>query len=219
MWNAASKFNLAGGTLRAASLDLRGGSARLNWTAGTLLVDGIGSNVGGVLSIPAGGTLGGTGTLPGTTLSLGGPGPAKISPGDVIGDVATLSVGGGAALTNSSTFAVDGAANGSADELDLDGQLILTDAQLNVSVPAGAVLTVGQVVTIINNRSANSTAGRFANATPTGLGYDLFVAGTQAYAISYVGGAGNDVTLTTLGPAAAVPKPRQRPSGSATSPI
>jgi hypothetical protein len=71
----------------------------------------------------------------------------------------------------------------------------ITDGILQLSLANGFRPTVGQTFTIINNTGSSAVSGVFEGVpegtTVSGGGYD--------FKLSYVGGTGNDVTLTTIG--------------------
>ena len=54
--------------------------------------------------------------------------------------------------------------------------------------------TLGTTFTIINNEGGSAVSGTFAGLAEGAV----FAAGGQLYKISYVGGDGNDVTLTSV---------------------
>ena len=115
--NTSSRVNLAGGTLRAASLILTANASGLNWTGGTLELTG-GSLTGlSSLITPDGGTLMGTGTINAhVTIASGG----TLAPGNSPG---TLTVDGDLVLGSGSflDLEIDGTAAGAFDRLIVTG--------------------------------------------------------------------------------------------------
>ncbi len=176
------------GTLTVSGTQLFTGPTAVN--AGTLLVNGTLMTGGGTVTVAAGATLGGTGTLQRAvvvsgTLSPGVNGPGTLTTGNV-----TFNAG--------STFAVD--VNGpnagtDYDQLMVNGTVALGNATL--ATKGGFTPTVGQALTLINNDASDAVSGTFSNLSEGAL----VTVGNLTGPISYVGGDGNDVTLTAAGPA------------------
>ncbi|MBY0514763.1 MAG: autotransporter-associated beta strand repeat-containing protein, partial [Gemmataceae bacterium] len=153
---------------------------------GTLLVTGL---VPGAAAVNTTGTLGGTGTVSGTvTVNNGG----HVAPGVATGVLQT----GPVTFAGGSSFdvQVNGTTPGTqADQLAVTGTLNLGGATLNVSGTIPSV--VGQVVKIVDNDgTADPVVGTFAGIPEGGT---VLINGSN-FAVSYVGGDGNDVTLTQL---------------------
>lgn len=130
----------------------------------------------------SGGAVAGTGSL-GQIYGLSG----SILPGDNVG---TLNVGT-TSLNSLMTFGLQvGTVSGISDQLSVTGLVSLNNALL--SVTAGQYLTVGNVFTIISNNATDAVSGTFLNQ-PQG---SLYTVGNYTFQISYIGGTGNDVTLT-----------------------
>jgi hypothetical protein len=130
----------------------------------------------------SGGAIAGTGSL-GQIYGLSG----SILPGDNVG---TLNVGT-TSLNSLMTFGLQvGTVSGISDQLSVTGLVSLNNALL--SVTAGQYLTVGNVFTIISNNATDAVSGTFLNQ-PQG---SLYTVGNYTFQISYIGGTGNDVTLT-----------------------
>jgi uncharacterized repeat protein (TIGR01451 family) len=104
---------------------------------------------------------------------------------------------GNLTLTSGSTLAIEllgPTVRTRYDQVNVTGTVDLGSATLNVSL--GFTPTAGQVFTIINNDgSADAVTGMFAGL-PEG---STFTLGGRAFRVSYMGGDGNDVTLTALG--------------------
>jgi hypothetical protein len=81
------------------------------------------------------------------------------------------------------------------DQVVATSSVVITNGTLQPSIISGFIPTVGQTFTVINNTSANPISGVFTNlpegSTISADGYD--------FKLSYVGGDGNDVTLTVIG--------------------
>ena len=159
-------------------------TGNVNVGAGILQVDG---SLATSAKVFVDGTLKGTGTLPMVQISAIG----TLAPGNGPGVITT-----GSLLTESgSVFSVElnGATVGTQyDQDDVTGSVTLADATLSISL--GFIPTTGDVFTIINNDSNDAVSGTF-NGLAEG---SVITVGRQQFQISYVGGSGNDVTLTAL---------------------
>jgi len=135
-----------------------------------------------------GGTLGGDALINVLTVSAGG----TVAPGASAGELST----GELAFAAGATLAVEigGTALAQFDRLDANGIVTLGGATLDVAFIDGFAPARGDSFTIIDNDSLLAVVGTFAGL-PEGAVFD--VAGTQ-FAITYVGGDGNDVVLTAL---------------------
>jgi MYXO-CTERM domain-containing protein len=137
----------------------------------------------------SGTTLGGTGTISGpVTVNTG----ANIAPGDGGNNTGTLSTGA-LTLAATSNFQVDinGTTAGTFDQLNVTGGVTLAG---NLVVTVGTALTDHPTFIIISNVSAGAVVGTFA-----GLAQGATVtSGDNTFTISYTGGDGNDVVLTTV---------------------
>lgn len=148
-------------------------------SAGTLLVNGSAST--STITVASGATLGGTGTVGNVSVAVGG----KLSPGTV--GVGTLTGGN---INNAGTLAIDIASAGNADRLNATGSVTLSGP---LEVVASPGIATGTSFTIVNKTSGGAVGGTFAGK-PQG---SQFVASGYKWVISYTGGNGNDVTLTT----------------------
>ncbi len=172
----------------AGVLDLTGASSyggTTNVTGGVLDVDS--DQPGGPVTLGAGTTLGGSGTVGTITSSSATVSPGNPAPG-------LLTDGGDLNLDSGSTFtaALNGATAGSGySQLAVSGQVNLGNATLDAT--AGFTPADNASFTII-------AAGSPVNGTFAGLsqGAMLTISG-QPFTISYTGGAnGDDVVLTSL---------------------
>ena len=160
---------------------------------GTLLVDGS-TDSGSAVSVADSATLGGRGEVGGTV---------------DVADRGTVAPGGSAGIlrTGSATF-VSGASldieiNGTTvgdhyDQLDVAGAVVLGGATLDVSLDFTPA--TGDAFVIVNNDGTDPVTGTFDNL-PEG---NVFTVGPATFQITYQGGTGNDVVLTTIDPAAPV---------------
>lgn len=156
---------------------------------GTLVVTGTLSNAASAVTVSgAGSRLAGTGTIAGTT---------------TLGAGTFLDVGVTGDLYND--FGFDGALDvtGATVSFNLDsgtqsfGQLVangltLGGATLSINDAGSTVLAGGTSFLLVDNTSAGSISGAFAGLAEG----DSLTIGVNTYVVSYVGGTGNDVTLT-----------------------
>jgi hypothetical protein len=143
-----------------------------------------------------GGKLAGTGNVAGVVAVQGG----ALSPGQSAG---LINVTGSYTQTAGSTFAeeIGGATPGSGyDRLAVTGSVTLA-GDLTVTLINGYTPAVGATFIIVDNDgTSDAVSNKFVNK-PQGT---EFYSGVNRYRISYVGGNGNDVTLTFLGQAAVI---------------
>ena len=153
------------GTLTLSNTDTYIGSTTVN--SGKLVVNG--HLLGAAVTVNGGGTLGGDGKVPATTVQSGG----VLSPGDSPG---TLTAGS-LSLQTGSTFNEElrGTTAGSQyDQTVIPGRRHrrADSPTLNISFLGGFLPTVGQQFTIINNKSGSSVIGTFSQgSTYTFNGY------------------------------------------------
>ena len=134
------------------------------------------------------GTLAGNGTLGAVTtgrLFLGAT-PPCCGDTHAIGTLQTQSI----SITGMAYF--DLVPGGTSDRLEVAGSVTLGGSTLNLTVPGGS-LTSGQTFTLIANDGSDAVAGTFAGLAEGG---QIALPGASV-TISYVGGDGNDVVLTT----------------------
>ncbi|MEK0451981.1 MAG: hypothetical protein RL088_4249 [Verrucomicrobiota bacterium] len=172
--------------------------ATSSYTGATLVNDGLlrvsGSITGSTVTVEgSSASLGGSGTVGPTSVLNGG----TINPGVTTGILSTIgsfSMTAGTFLVSEINGLVLGA---DYDQLNVAGAVALGNATLSLG---GTYTGIADIFTlIVNDGSADPVSGTFAGLPE---GAPVFAAGTgQQYTISYVGGDGNDVTLT------AVPEP------------
>jgi len=157
-------------------------------TVGTVLVtDGFGD------APPA--LLGGTGTVGNVIVQNAG----ILAPGASAG---TLTSAGNVTLSTGSIFRVEIGGTTAGTQYDvlhlsgtgLSGLIDLGSATIQASLIGGFTQTVGQVFKIIDNDDTDAVSNTFAGMSE---GAGVLVSG-QAFRVSYVGGDGNDVTLTAI---------------------
>lgn len=149
-------------------------------SAGTLVLTG---SLTGSTTVAAGATLTGTGTLSALTVD------GALAPGASPGVLRTGALAFGA--TGSLAIELGGATTGQFDQLQVTGTVSLNGA-LNVSQYGGYAPTTTTTLVIIDNDADDAVSGSF-----TGLAEGATVAvGGVNFTLSYVGGTGNDVTLS-----------------------
>ncbi|MBM7059659.1 DUF4347 domain-containing protein [Pseudomonas sp. UL073] len=157
-------------------------------SVGTLSVTGA-LNGTSLVTVESGATLIGTGSVTNLTVNSGG----TLAPG--ANGVGTLTVNGNLTMASGSTLAIDinGATAGTDyDQVVVNGAVDVSGATLAVN--HGYTPGLGDTYTLINNNLADSVTGTFSGlaegGTTTAGGN-----GTELTA-SYIGGTGNDLTLT-----------------------
>lgn len=114
-----------------------------------------------------------------------------LTPGDAVIDAAQLSWQGNLAIGGGTTYRLDVVDVNTYDRMFVTGAVSL-GGTLSVDAP-GFVPTGGQTLTLINNDLADAVTGTFAGLAE---GDPVAVNGGEM-TISYAGGDGNDVTLST----------------------
>jgi autotransporter-associated beta strand protein len=156
-------------------------------SAGTLLVDG--TQAGSPVTVNSGATLGGSGTVGSITTNS-----ATVSPGNT--SPAILTDSGNLNLSAGSTFnaALNGTTAGSGySQLVVNGTVTLNNATLSTSLGSGFTPSGNDQFTIIKNNGGSAVTGTF-NGLAQGA---TVMIGGHPFSISYTGGTGNDVVLTS----------------------
>jgi fibronectin-binding autotransporter adhesin len=187
------------GSLSTSTLTLSGtntytGATTVN--SGTLLVNG---SLTSIVTVNAG-AFGGGGSS-NASVNIGnasGSGDSFLRAGGNAA-IGTFTTTGATTLNSDAVFAVDfNSSLASFDKLVTNG-LTISGASLSLSDLGSAALAGNQTFTIIDNTGAGSIAGTF-----TGLSEGAVITiGSNNFTISYAGGTGNDIVLTT----SAVPEP------------
>jgi autotransporter-associated beta strand protein len=172
------------GTLTLSNTDTYFGSTTVN--SGKLVVNG--QLLDTAVTVNGGGTLGGDGKVPATTVQAGG----VLAPGDSPG---TLTVGS-LSLATGSTFneQLGGTIAGTRYDQTLipaGGTVALDNSTLNISFLGSFLPAVGQRFTIIKNQGGSSVIGTFVQGS-------MYTVNGYTFGINYLGGPGHDVVLTVL---------------------
>ncbi len=152
------------------------------------------------------GTLGGTGSVLGPTVTVASGG--TVAPGLSPGILNIGNSGNSSALSfaSGSTYAVEiggttaGNASNNHDQLNIYGTVSLGNATLSLSAFNGFTPSAGQTFTIINKNTAGAITGTF-NSLAQGATITNFLGSGLNATISYTGGDGNDVVITVSAPA------------------
>ena len=175
------------GSMGSATWTLTGTNAtRQSWsaTAGTLVVNGTMANTD--FTIGSGTTLGGSGTVGNVTVQSDG----SIGPGNGPG---ILSVGD-FSLSGTLEIEISGTTVGTQyDQVSVTGTVTL-GGDLSVSMLNSFLASGGDSFTIIDNDNADAVSGTFSGLVE---GAFLTVGGND-FQITYQGGDGNDVVLTSV---------------------
>lgn len=144
----------------------------------------------------AGGDISATGTIGSINQVSGAVG--TINPG-LPGGTAILTTQNGYAVSTGATTHIDIQSTTAGTGYDqiantTFGSVILTDSTLAVSLINGYIPAIGDTFTIIDKQNSGAVIGTF-HGLPEGA---MFTSGIMIYQVSYVGGTGNDVTLTAL---------------------
>ena len=214
--NVINNFNVNGKTLSfpgggnvklAASGNISGsGAMNVNGT-GTVTVNGAANTYSGTASVSAGklviasnlgsaitvtgGTLTGTATVASIDASSGN-GVVEAGSGTGTG---SLTASGSSTLSSTASLQTDLSANGVNGKL-VTNSLTLGSAALVINDLYGASL--GHSWTIASSSSVIS--GQLTNGGLAILSGVKFTQGSSAYHLTYTGGAGNDIVLTSDGP-------------------
>ncbi len=188
-----STLSSAGGIIANGSgpLYLNGNSAVAIALAATnssqVFLNGTWSGATALAQVYSGSTLGGTGEVANLTVhsggtldpGTGGPGLFAVTPGNFI-------------LESNSIFSADlnGTAVGEADQVSVFGNLIISNATLNLN--EGFAPSPGDAITLIQFQGGGTASGTFAGL-PQGA---LFTLGSGSiYYITYQDGSGSDVAI------------------------
>ena len=169
-----------------------------NVATGSLLVQGALAGTTGI-EVDSGARLGGDGVLfaTGSAHTVDVQNLATLAAGSSADAAGALTINGGLYLAGGSTLEaqINGAASGTGyDTVVVKGTVNLSSATLAVTVGGGYTPVNGAVHTLIDNQGLGAIAGTF---TGIAQGAVITVSGVRMQ-VSYVGGDGNDLTLTAL---------------------
>ncbi|MBD2839311.1 DUF4347 domain-containing protein [Pseudomonas sp. JM0905a] len=163
-------------------------SGTTNVSAGTLVVNG---STAGATTVGSGATLAGIGTLGGAvTVQSGG----TLAPGGNASGI--LTINGPLSMAAGSTLAlqINGLIAGSGhDQIVVNGAVDVSGATL--AVTHGYAAGEGDTYTIIDNDLADGVTGNFSGLPEGGI--QASAGNGTVLTASYIGGTGNDITLTT----------------------
>ena len=182
------KLELTNANTYAGGTTIREGTLLVNTTSGS-------ATGTGPVQVDSG-ALGGIGTISGTvTIGSDTPGNGSfLTPGQNISHPGTI------IIQSSLTFASDGFFNVGltrglvTGNVIANGATIQSGAQFAFFNDRGVTVPVGAIFTLISNTAATPIAGVFDNL-PDGL---LFTDHGNTFQVSYHGGDGNDLTLTSV---------------------
>lgn len=135
-----------------------------------------------------GGTISGTGRVANIDVSNGAIRPGSGSGGTLTANTVRMGFGTGTKLVIDMASAALGGFGKLNVQSVLDPNAGLQDARIEVNPIGGYVPPLGTTLEIINKSSGGLASSRFRNSS--------VAAGAHNMAVSYVGGDGNDVTLT-----------------------
>ncbi len=178
-------------------------------STGTQVFDGT-STFTGSLIVDHGTVEVATGTLP-ATVTVNNDGRLSLTGGATTGAIGVISgtlaisdtltspllgKSGNVALTSTATFEIGATGPAAFGKLSVTGNVALGNAALSVLI-AHAVppVPVGSTLTIIDNDGTDAIGGTFAGLPE---GATVTASNGATFRISYIGGTGNDVTLTSL---------------------
>jgi hypothetical protein len=198
LFNNSGTVNVQSGTLKLHPLNNTGNVAIAagttlfvteiyTQTAGATTLNGGSLNSGYTVNIN-GGALSGSGTVNANVANAG-----QVSPGSPLG---LLNIQGNYTQTAPGDLHIllGGLTPGTQyDQLEVANSITL-GATLHVALVAGYMPHVNDTFTILKNDSGGAVAGTFAGLAEGAA----FIAGGYQFRISYIGGAGHDVTLTVI---------------------
>lgn len=174
------------GILRFNNIKAYTGGTFVN--GGQLFSEGLSTNAS--VTVNSGGVFSGVGPVGPLTCFNGAIAPGRLT------NAGALYCDQGVNLNNFTQYRIrlfDAASGTNYDQLRVVGPVILGNAQLVVTQMLAFVPPVGSSFQIITNDSNDAVIGTFAGIPQNGF----FTNGSTVFQISYTGGTGNDVVLTT----------------------
>lgn len=181
--SSSSSVTVSGGGMLVINSSMPNASSAIV-NGGDLIVNG---SLGGMVTVN-GGTLSGSGQVGTVTVNTGG----SLSPGNGTG---ILEIAGDLTLSKGATYRIqlDGSAAATQyQQTNVTGAVNLTKALLSLTL--GFTPVPGTTFTIIDHSGSSPVAGSFKRLRPNAK----FKVGGHTFRISYNGGDGNDVVLTTI---------------------
>jgi Bacterial Ig-like domain/Passenger-associated-transport-repeat len=189
--SAGGGLTLSGGTLILSAINTYHGATTVQ--SGTLEIDG--SIANSAVTVESGAALGGDGTTGVVTVNDGG----HLAPGDNRAGVlhtGNLLLSAGSSLDEDMRGDFVAVGGNGYSQTAVTGTVAIHDATLNVEPNDDFVPTPGFVYEIVNNDGNDAVDGTFLGLAEGAT----FVVEGETLKISYVGGDGNDVTLTDVTP-------------------
>jgi fibronectin-binding autotransporter adhesin len=190
-----SLIKVGNGTLTLSGANTYTGGTTIY--SGALVVNNLaGSATGkGPVEVQAG-RLSGTGRIAGAVVIGSGNGPgALISPGTSASRIGTLTIGRKLTFSSDGTYRIQVDTDSSTADLIVARNVAISNsAQFSLSNIGSAIASFGTTFMVISNASPNSIIGNFANL-PEGA---VFTRDGNDYRVSYMGGDGNDLTITVV---------------------
>jgi len=182
------KLTLSGASTYTGGTTVSRGTLRVTNTTGS-------ATGTGPVQVNAG-TLGGTGIMTGpVTVGTGTRSGAIVLPGTSATAPGILTINSAVTFNRLSTYkCVLNRSTPVAGEITAHGVTINTGATFTFVDTGTGTLTTGTVFTIINNTSANPIFGTFSNLSDG----SIFTSNGNNFQASYIGGTGNDLTLTVV---------------------
>ena len=160
-------------------------------SAGRLLVNGSLDSAANVATASGVAILGGTGTVNGV-VSIGNGG--RVDPATALAG-GVLTVNNNYLVSGTGAQFVDLNSASSFDQVRVTGASSTVTLSGTLSVNVNYPVNRGTKFKVIDNQSGNAVSGTFARLPE---GATIVVADTYGFQVSYVGGDGNDVELTTV---------------------
>ena len=220
-FNNAGTFTKSGGSGSTIFTSLFNNTGTVNANSGTIAFNGGYTQTAGVLSLNGGsvsastplavqgGQVVGNGTISGSLNNSGG----TIAPGFSVG---TLTITGNLSFGGNSTYECElNSSSALADKIVANG-VSIASGTLSLTDLGSGTLPLGTVFVVIDNTSTGAISGRFTNLDDGSI---VAVNGNN-FQVSYVGGTGNDLTLTVVPatPTPTTPTPTPTPTPPTPAP-